>query len=166
MPDYDLIMHPSNAPLRFQHDVEVTSKILGLRLSFKWQPFLNDNVVKLVRQWANSTPSGRPSFILLSILCNTSNRGLVWNLSVWNHRYGPVAHVARTTPLLWRKTDGTGPGLGPAVECHSSHLAQSISDNWIQRRKYFSQHADSFEEDTRLQHIRQAHSTRVSLEIF
>jgi hypothetical protein len=47
--------------------MEVTSEILGLRLSFKWQAFLGDNVVKLVRQWAN-TPSGRPSFILLSIL--------------------------------------------------------------------------------------------------
>ncbi|XP_046640977.1 N-acetylneuraminate 9-O-acetyltransferase-like isoform X2 [Daphnia pulicaria] len=127
MPDYDLIMHPSNAPLRFQHDVEVTSKILGLRLSFKWQPFLNDNVVKLVRQWANSTPSGRPSFILLSMA--------LWHMLRVQHRYyeekltelAPVlAQLSNVTRVIWLNQYPTiassGANISPNTQIHSKKI--------------------------------------------
>jgi hypothetical protein len=54
--------------------MQVTSKILGLRLSFKWQPFLNDNVVKLVRQWANSYSKWKTLLYFAKYYVTTLNR--------------------------------------------------------------------------------------------
>jgi hypothetical protein len=128
--------------------MEVTSKILGLRLSFKWQPFLNDNVVKLVRQWANSTPSGRPSFILLSIYYAIRQIGALFGISLfgitgmalWHmlrvqHRYyeekltelAPVlAQLSNVTRVIWLNQyptiESSGANISPNTQIHSKKI--------------------------------------------
>ncbi len=67
IPDYDKILHPSDAALLFQGDMEVTSVILRLRLSFRWQPYVSDEVVNMARQWTNSNLIRPPHLVLLSI---------------------------------------------------------------------------------------------------
>lgn len=132
-------MHPSDAPLLFQGDMEVTSEILGLRLSFEWKAFLGDNVVELVRKWTNTTASGRPSFILLSILQRSRQIGICRHFKyLFQIRHSTLAYIPRRTPrpsALREEIDGTCPSPCPAVKCHSSHMAQSISNNRILRRK-------------------------------
>ena len=49
----------------FHHgDVDVDSSVLGLRVSFKWRPIINDTVVEMVQNWTASDE--RPNLILLS----------------------------------------------------------------------------------------------------
>lgn len=60
---------PQNA-VPFHHgDVDVDSDILGVRVSFKWRPIINDTVVEMIRHWAVANHTERPNWILLSITC-------------------------------------------------------------------------------------------------
>jgi hypothetical protein len=70
IPNYDRVTVPSPIPAKYHGDIEMTSRILRLRVSFKWQPLVNDELIKTlrhIRETAASHPRRRPQFILLSI---------------------------------------------------------------------------------------------------
>ncbi|KAI9562941.1 hypothetical protein GHT06_010397 [Daphnia sinensis] len=69
IPDYDKKSFPRRIPtFHPKIDMEVTSNILGVRVSFKWRPLLNNNVTETIRHWATGlNPLERPYFILLSM---------------------------------------------------------------------------------------------------
>jgi hypothetical protein len=47
--------------------MEVTSDVFQLRLSFHWQPLINDTIINMVQQWAIGNETGRPNLIFLGI---------------------------------------------------------------------------------------------------
>jgi hypothetical protein len=70
IPNYDWVTVPSPIPPKYHGEIEMTSSILRLRVSFKWQPLVNDKLINTLRQigeTAASDPKKRPQFILLSI---------------------------------------------------------------------------------------------------
>lgn len=66
IPDYDRISNPSPIPPIYHGDIEVTSEILKLRVSFKWRPFVDDNVTETMRFWAFSDQNEQPDWIFFS----------------------------------------------------------------------------------------------------
>ncbi|XP_057381559.1 N-acetylneuraminate 9-O-acetyltransferase-like [Daphnia carinata] len=68
IPDYDQIRQPIQNSRSFHDEMEITSNILKLRLSFKWRPLIDDNVTDTVRRWASSDSSERPHLLFLSIV--------------------------------------------------------------------------------------------------
>jgi hypothetical protein len=52
IPDYDRISQPSPIPAQYHGDIEITSVMLELHLSFKWRPIITDAIINTVRQWA------------------------------------------------------------------------------------------------------------------
>ena len=90
-------MQPSNAELLFHGDMEVTSASLGLRLSFRWQPYVDDDVVNKVRQWAaasayDNTTRPASALLLLSMRIQLSHhprfffiiRNLQLGMALWH----------------------------------------------------------------------------------
>jgi hypothetical protein len=71
VPDYDRTTEPPQIPklwIPFHGDVDVDSNIMGLRISFKWRPVINDTVMEMIRQWSENK---RPNLIFLG---NTFNQ--------------------------------------------------------------------------------------------
>jgi hypothetical protein len=65
IPDYDRKSEPSPLPFVYHGDMEVTSDIMRLRLSFQWRPLINDSVIDTIRQWATYSQTDRPDLIIL-----------------------------------------------------------------------------------------------------
>ncbi|KAK4011711.1 hypothetical protein OUZ56_020829 [Daphnia magna] len=59
IPEYDKESQPYPIPYNHHGDIEVTSNILKVQLSFKWYPLINKNLMKTIRQWTTD-PSERP----------------------------------------------------------------------------------------------------------
>ena len=68
VPDYDRESNPSVIPSKFHYDIDVISRILRLRVSFKWRPLIDHNVTETLRQWTTAGPTERPCLIFLSWL--------------------------------------------------------------------------------------------------
>ncbi|KAI9559361.1 hypothetical protein GHT06_016150 [Daphnia sinensis] len=68
IPDYDHIRQPIQNSRSFHDEMDITSNILKLRLSFKWRPLLDDNVTDTIRRWATSDQMERPHLLFLSIV--------------------------------------------------------------------------------------------------
>jgi hypothetical protein len=69
IPNYDRVTVPSSIPPQYHGDIEMTSSLLRLRVSFKWQPLVNDvmiNALRHIGKTAASDSRKRPQFILLS----------------------------------------------------------------------------------------------------
>ncbi len=49
-------------------DVDYRSSILKFRVSFKWQPLINDEVMEMFRQWAAEEHTHKSYLIFLSII--------------------------------------------------------------------------------------------------
>ncbi len=56
---------PKNVVLFHHGDVEVKSKILKLRVSFKWRPIINYTIVETLRHWTNYNQIEPPNLIFL-----------------------------------------------------------------------------------------------------
>jgi hypothetical protein len=56
-------MHPTNPTRHGEVDVDI--KMFRLRVSFKWQPVINNNTLKTMQKWALSDKTEQPTFILL-----------------------------------------------------------------------------------------------------
>ncbi|XP_046632225.1 N-acetylneuraminate 9-O-acetyltransferase-like [Daphnia pulicaria] len=67
IPDYDQKTQPDPMPFNNHEDMDLTSAILKLHVSFKWRPLINTNVTDTIRQWVESPPSQRPNWILLGM---------------------------------------------------------------------------------------------------
>ncbi|EFX73039.1 hypothetical protein DAPPUDRAFT_253731 [Daphnia pulex] len=67
IPDHDRRSNPSPIPLIYHGDIEVSSEILRLRVSFKWRPLVDDNVTETLRHWAISDRNEQPDLILFSM---------------------------------------------------------------------------------------------------
>jgi hypothetical protein len=65
IPDYDMKSQPNPIPVRYHGDIDVTSDILKLHVSFKWQPIINGKIFRTIRQWATDSQSERPHLIFL-----------------------------------------------------------------------------------------------------
>jgi hypothetical protein len=57
---------PNPMPFFLHEDMDFISTVLRLRVSFKWRPLIGKNVTDTIKQWAESPPSIRPYWILLS----------------------------------------------------------------------------------------------------
>ncbi|XP_057369406.1 uncharacterized protein LOC130690407 [Daphnia carinata] len=68
IPDYDQIRQPIQLSSGSHDNIEITSNILNLRLSFKWRHLLDDNVIDTVRRLATSDSSERPHLLFFSIV--------------------------------------------------------------------------------------------------
>jgi hypothetical protein len=66
IPDYDKKIQPNPMPFFLHENMEFTSDILGIRVSFLWQPLINKNVINIVREWISYNLSERPYVILMS----------------------------------------------------------------------------------------------------
>jgi hypothetical protein len=81
IPDYDRKSQPSPIPSKYHGDIEVTSNILRLRLSFQWRPLITDTVINTVRQWATDSQTDPPNLILLGKIfikfCNSAFTRLI-----------------------------------------------------------------------------------------
>ncbi|KZS12727.1 Uncharacterized protein APZ42_022882 [Daphnia magna] len=71
IPNYDRITNPLEIPrnvVPFHHgDVDVDSRVLGVRISFKWRPIINDTLIEMIHHWAIANHNERPNWILLSM---------------------------------------------------------------------------------------------------
>ncbi len=56
-------MHPTQPT--HHGEVDVDFKMFGLRVSFKWQPVINNNTLRAMQKWALSDKTEQPTFILL-----------------------------------------------------------------------------------------------------
>lgn len=65
LPDYDKKSQPSVIPTAYHGDINVTSSILRLQVSFQWRPVINETVLKTINQWATNDLAGRPCMVLL-----------------------------------------------------------------------------------------------------
>lgn len=68
IPDYDQIRKPIQNSPSFHDEMEITSNILKLRLSYKWRHLIDDSVTDTVHRWATSDPTERPHLLFLSIV--------------------------------------------------------------------------------------------------
>ncbi|KZS14819.1 Uncharacterized protein APZ42_020190 [Daphnia magna] len=66
--NYDQIRKPIQNSPSFHDEMEITSNILKLRLSYKWRPLIDDNVTDTIRRWATFDPIERPHLLFLSIV--------------------------------------------------------------------------------------------------
>ncbi len=57
---------PSPLPIVYHGDMEVISKLLGLRITFRWQPVVDDMVIELIRLWATDDETDPPFLLVLS----------------------------------------------------------------------------------------------------
>jgi hypothetical protein len=80
IPDYDRQAFQSINQINentFNHvDVDWWSSMLKLRVSFKWQPLINDDVMEMFRQWAAEEQTHKPYLIFLSIICRAGDHFL------------------------------------------------------------------------------------------
>ncbi|KAI9559240.1 hypothetical protein GHT06_016029 [Daphnia sinensis] len=68
IPQYDKISSPSIVPENYHNDVEVTSNLLNIRVSFKWRPLVSDDVTEEIRRWVHSAnETDRPYLIFLGM---------------------------------------------------------------------------------------------------
>ncbi|XP_045028868.1 N-acetylneuraminate 9-O-acetyltransferase isoform X1 [Daphnia magna] len=67
IPQYDKKSSPSIVPDNYHNDVEVTSNLLNIRVSFKWRPLVSDDVTKELRWLVNSNKTDRPYVIFLGM---------------------------------------------------------------------------------------------------
>lgn len=97
VPDYDRITKPTEIPknvVSFHHgDVEVLSRVMKLRVSYKWRPILNDTVIETLRYWSIQNESVPPDFIVLS---NYS-----YALNIYSNLTQSNLTIASTLPLIW-----------------------------------------------------------------
>lgn len=49
-------------------DVDVTSQILGIRVSFRWRPIINDELKKTILEYAHPLQTELPLAVLMSNL--------------------------------------------------------------------------------------------------
>lgn len=78
IPDYDQIRKPIQNSPSFHDEMEITSNILKLRLSYKWRPLIDDNVTETIRRWATFDPIERPHLLFLSNIFANYICSLIW----------------------------------------------------------------------------------------
>ncbi len=134
IPDYDRVSQPSPIPSKFHGDIEVTSDILKLHLSFQWRPVIDNIVIDRIRHWATDSQTDRPHLTVIGKFYCTNIHSyyrLIFTQEIFIHdRYSPVAHVTirrRRPSNLPEETQEIGSIPRPVGECQPSHLAQSIS---------------------------------------
>jgi hypothetical protein len=64
IPDFGSQVWPIEIPPAFHGDIEITSDILRLGLSFHWRPLINETVIETIRKWATHE-NERPYFVFL-----------------------------------------------------------------------------------------------------
>ena len=50
---------------KYHGDVLVESEVLGLRVSYHWNPIMDNDVMDSLREWATSKKDEAPHFILI-----------------------------------------------------------------------------------------------------
>jgi hypothetical protein len=87
-------MQPNPIPPFHHGQISVNSSLLQLRVSFHWQPVINNDVVNMIRQWIDP-----PNFIFLSNLffCTKIRNQKVYICIVYIrfYRYGSSSYDSR-----------------------------------------------------------------------
>lgn len=71
MPDNDLNRTKGITPkvrINFHVDLNVTSELLNLRMSYYWRPLVNEEMFNLFRHWNTPPYNSIPDFILMGLL--------------------------------------------------------------------------------------------------
>lgn len=66
IPKFDRKTKPDPLPFYLHDDMEITSNLLKLRVSFQWRPLLDSQTLTTIKQYLDDTQS-RPDWILLGI---------------------------------------------------------------------------------------------------
>ncbi|XP_059351674.1 N-acetylneuraminate 9-O-acetyltransferase-like [Daphnia carinata] len=157
LPDFDKTSTPTFIPNAYHENVEITSQILGLKLSFKWQPLINEGLMKMTRGWATSE-AGRPHLIFLSMSVHHMFRYGVRphenDFQVYEDgllHIGPIlGQLANVTQVIWLNQYPSGEFYGNGTAPNTSvfsekiHLfneaARRILGNYSSIRYYNSSH--------------------------
>ena len=68
IPDYDLKSDPILIPYyKYHGDINVTSNIFNLQISFFWRALITNDTVNMIRKWTIEKTDS-PYFILLGIM--------------------------------------------------------------------------------------------------
>jgi hypothetical protein len=133
---------PSPIPPKYQGDIETSSRLLRLRVSFKWQPLVNDNLIRTldhIRQTAASDPSRRPQFILLSMAA--------WHM-LREHGADIALYQRRMTQL------------GPILASMSDHCGRII---WLRQYTSVDSYGDNGKSNTLVVADKLRHYNRIAL---
>ncbi|KAK4010374.1 hypothetical protein OUZ56_019520 [Daphnia magna] len=105
IPDYDKQSLPNPIPFHHHGDIEITSDILGVRVSFKWRPLINDNVTETIRQWAITDSPERPYWIFLSMTAWHMLQGYGADYQLYQKKIselGPLlGQLANVSQVIW-----------------------------------------------------------------
>jgi hypothetical protein len=136
---------PSPIPAKYRGDIEMISRLLRLRVSFKWRPLVNDeliNTLRHIRETAASDPRRRPQFILLS-------------MAVWHMLREHGADIA----LYQRRMTHLGPIL--ASMSSSGSCGRII---WLRQYTSVDFYGDNGESNTLVVSDKLRHYNRIALQ--
>ncbi|EFX67818.1 hypothetical protein DAPPUDRAFT_330622 [Daphnia pulex] len=134
IPDYDRQTHPAYIQKNensFNHgDVDWCSNMLKLRVSYKWRPLINDNVMEMVGQWADQPQ--KPYLIFLSMethhmLVRNGNDHRLFRKKL--SQLGTIlGQLAESSQVIWLNqypiVELYGPTLGHNTDIHSAKVHQ------------------------------------------
>lgn len=158
IPQYDKKSSPSIVPDNYHNDVEVTSNLLNIRVSFKWRPLVSDDVTKELRWLVNSNKTDRPYVIFLGIRNDHAfvpTFLLAFSVCFKRERYGSMAHASkrrRWLPTVPKETFEFGACSRPIGARQPNRLAEPIPKRRFQSRNRRLQNRwNCFGEDSSLQ---------------
>ncbi len=109
--------------------MEVISNLLRLRITFQWQPIIDNTIIETIRLWATDDETDPPYLLILSrifMTLSTHNIHMRLHDDDFNERYGPVAHAAirrRQLSTLPEETQRTCADVRPISKRQPDHLA-------------------------------------------
>ncbi|EFX78295.1 hypothetical protein DAPPUDRAFT_320629 [Daphnia pulex] len=132
IPDYDRMTEPSPLPFVYDGDMEVISNLLRLRITFYWQPLIDDTVVQLTRMWATDAETDAPYLLVLSMALWHMLQSEGANHQLYQKKLkqlAPVLHqLANVSQIIWLNQFPTvefyGNINGPNTEIHTEKIHQ------------------------------------------
>ncbi|XP_046456029.1 uncharacterized protein LOC124203321 isoform X2 [Daphnia pulex] len=137
IPDYNRKSKPSPLPFVYHGNMEVTSEILRLRLSFQWQPLVNDTIIDTIRQWATDSQADRPNLIFLGIA--------LWYMIQTPGEHQPFQkQLERLAPLLSQLAN-----VSKVIWLNQYPVMETYGDNGAVNTAIFSEKINHYNEDAR-----------------
>ncbi|EFX66757.1 hypothetical protein DAPPUDRAFT_262658 [Daphnia pulex] len=104
IPDFGSQVWPIEITPAFHGDIDITSDILRLGLSFQWRPLINETVMETIRQWATHE-NERPYFVFLGMAVHhmmKENGGSFKSYQENLMKFAPIlGQLANVTRVVW-----------------------------------------------------------------
>ncbi|XP_057380106.1 uncharacterized protein LOC130702455 [Daphnia carinata] len=142
----ELKLYPSSDSHPQHRNIDVTSNILKVRVSFKWLPLVNDTVVKTIRQWTTTDSSERPYWIFLSMTLWHMHNEHEANYRLYQSKLSELAphlgQLANVSQVIWLHQYTSLDFYGGIRASNTAIFAEKIdSYNKITRRIMKSLHS-------------------------